>query len=1296
MAIVALMIWILALLPAGALHADGENVLQNAGFETISTDAPDLWNRDVWLLTEGASYLGIAQDQAHSGNASAVVENIQPNHAKWVQQANVNPETHYLISGWVQVAEMGSGEVGATIFPLGVGGMFPHLSEPGEEWKQLQFYGRTGPEQHELTIAAGIGGYGHLNTGKAYFDDLEVKEVDVLPEGVSPVSLEQSAEPPQGGDSGDAAVTEDSEETVAQPVSILTIMLFSVLFSLLFAFLYQRVLRRQNATLGQSVSQRHIWFGLLLLTSFLLRIWIALTVEGFQTDMSTFMAWAQHSVDQGIGGFYNEGMFADYPPGYIYILYVIGSIRSVFSMDFGAAGTQLLFKTPSILADLITGFLIYRIANKNLGGRFAIALSILYLWNPAILVNSSAWGQVDSFYVLFLLISIMTLTERRFERSAVWLAVAALIKPQTLIFAPVWLIACFYYRDGKRIVKSLLYGISVFGLLALPFFWNQGGLVGLIDLYRTTLASYPYASVNAFNIYALFGHNWSPLDAEWLFLSFRVWGVIAILGAVAYVGYIAFRKQGQGRDLSNSYFLAMALIVIVFVLGTKMHERYLFPALILSLFCFIQVKDRRLLTLFMGFSLTQYVNTAYVLKHLNLGSSPETDGIVLICSIANVALLVYMVYLGFDIYVKKRIKPLKLWTETEQRLEDRALLAELSLPAETSGASKPLSILKRAEEWKWIGLILLLYLAVALFQLGSTKAPQTVWTPEPGESSFYVDFGEIKRLEQVNIFGGTGSGKFKLEFGNDASDWEHPFEVTEDVGEVFAWKSYPVGLEARYAKVTVMEAGFSLNEMVFYEADSKTPVPVIQIHDATLGAVLTENKASLLFDEPSTAEYKADSYNGSYFDEIYHARTAYEYLNGLSAYENTHPPLGKVLIAVGIQLFGLNPFGWRIMGTLFGAAMLPLIYAFSLHLFGRRKYAVMSALLFTAEFMHFTQTRIATIDVYAVFFILLMFYFMSRYFSLNFHRIGVGKTLFPLFWAGLFFGIGVSAKWIVVYGGAGLAVMLGISIYMRWREYAAAKRALAVETVLGHEDNSEDEGGGEGESAPLSLYRKTVARFPRNTLITLGSCLVFFVLIPAIIYALSFIPPLSASPEGFTWNSLIQAQKNMFDYHSSLVGSHPFASSWWEWPFMKRPVWYYSGEGDASGLVSSIVAMGNPLIWWSGVFLLIAALWLSLKRKDRTAYVIWIAYFAQYVPWMLVSRETFLYHYFAMVPFLILSIVYIAKILEQKRPQLSWIGKGYTVLAVLLFAMFYPVLSGVQVNSFYVEHILRWFPSWLF
>lgn len=69
--------------------------------------------------------------------------------------------------------------------------------------------------------------------------------------------------------------------------------------------------------------------------------------------------------------------------------------------------------------------------------------------------------------------------------------------------------------------------------------------------------------------------------------------------------------------------------------------------------------------------------------------------------------------------------------------------------------------------------------------------------------------------------------------------------------------------------------------------------------------------------------------NSTYFDEIYHARTAWEHLNGVYPYEITHPPLGKIIISIGIALFGMTPFGWRFSGTLFGVLMLPVIYIFA-------------------------------------------------------------------------------------------------------------------------------------------------------------------------------------------------------------------------------------------------------------------------------------------------------------------------------------------------------------------------------
>lgn len=1280
-------------------HAVESQLVQNPGFELGDGASPELWEVDRWSQTEGASRFGVTQDDAHSGEWSAWIESSQPDHAKWVQSIPAEPSSNYLITAWVKVLSVGDGEIGANVFPLGVGGGFPQINETSPDWQRIQFYGVTGPGQEEFKIAAAIGGYGRLNTGRILFDDVTAVKVDQLPDGTIALPLGKDDRSNADGNLGSGTVGnagdeqarngagEDEAGTASSPaekhVPVLPILLWSALFCILFAWLYQRMIS-QNHPLDRHSNSYSGWMGVALVAGLLLRIWMGLTVRGFETDMNTFMSWARHANEQGLGGFYSEGIFADYPPGYIYILYVLGKLQGWFGLDYGAPGTMLLFKLPSILADIVAAYIVYRAGSSKFGAKLGWALSVMYLFNPAVLINSAGWGQADSFYVLFLISSLIALSGRRLEKSAVWFAIAAIIKPQTFIFTPVWLLALLYYRSWRRVTVSVLLGGVTFALLALPFFWNNGGLPALIDLYRTTLASYPHATVNAFNLYALFGYNWAPLEDRWLLLTFRIWGMVFILVAVAYAVYISLRNRG--RDLSKTCFIALSLIVIVFVLGTKMHERYMFPALLLCLFSFLHTRDRRLLYLYLGFSLTQFVNVAYVLGFLNLGESPGYDGIVLLCSLANVCLLAYMLVLGYRIYVQKRRLPIKQRTESRREASDHLLLQQIV------SRGKGLSLYKirfQSKDWFFVGLITALYTVLALHQLGAAKAPATAWNPSK-PTSFYVDFGEGKAVERVNYFGGASTGEFTIQFGSTPSQWEKTINISDDIGAVLAWASEPIDTVARYARITVEKPGISLHEMVFYETGlhggDPQPISIAGIYQETDEGTASDRSA-LLFDEASTSVYQPGFFNSTYFDEIYHARTAYEYWHRLPPYETTHPPLGKLLIGLGMQLFGLSPFGWRIIGTLFGAAMLPLIYRFALQLFGQRKFAVMTMVLLAVEFMHFAQSRIATIDVYAVFFILLMFYGMNCYFNMSFHKQSLSKTLVPLFWAGLFFGIGISTKWIVLYGGAGLAIMLFLSLYARYKEYTAAKRRLNAATNGAEPEHQE-------------LFRRIEQGFWRNTFITLGACCIFFILIPAVIYSISYIPALAATEGGFHLGSLIQAQKDMFDYHSRLVGSHPFASTWWEWPLMKRPVWFYSAQGEAGGLaagmVSSIVTIGNPLIWWTGIVAMAAAFWLTLKRRESGKYVIWIAFLAQYVPWMLVTRETFLYHYFAMVPFVILAIVYVGSIVEQKWPRFRFIRYAYLGAAVLLFAMFYPVLSGMEIYSGYVEHVLRWFPSWIF
>jgi dolichyl-phosphate-mannose-protein mannosyltransferase len=95
-------------------------------------------------------------------------------------------------------------------------------------------------------------------------------------------------------------------------------------------------------------------------------------------------------------------------------------------------------------------------------------------------------------------------------------------------------------------------------------------------------------------------------------------------------------------------------------------------------------------------------------------------------------------------------------------------------------------------------------------------------------------------------------------------------------------------------------------------------------------------------------------------------------------------------------------------------------------------------------------------------------------------------------------------------------------------------------------------------------------------------------------------------------------------------------------------------------------------------------------------FVVLVGYFSQYVPWMLVSRLTFIYHYFAMVPFLILCIVYMLKVIIELKPSWHKYVYAYLTVALGLFVLFYPVLSGMVVNRNYIDNVLRWFYSWTF
>ncbi|MEK3883096.1 glycosyltransferase family 39 protein [Paenibacillus sp. PL2-23] len=1266
-AILLALLLLLAIVP-GTRSLAADNLLSNGNFELADGSLPSGWTIEAWVKDEGVSHYGLDQNEAYDGERAAYIHNTSDNHARLVQTIKVKPNTSYRFSGYVKTEGVRQDATGAHLYVDGTALYYPEFKDTNGQWAHLEFYGKTGREQKELLFGVSLGGYGSLNEGRAWFDAVEVAEVANAPDGAELFALDQTG---SGG-----------EEEQNHKISILSTLIYAGLFASLFAVVYSRLLRGEER-LGRGKG-RGAALPILLAAGFAvaltIRLYIAAGHGGYANDVALFMHWSNQAVLEGIAGFYHTDMFVDYPPGYIYVLFALGHIKSWLGITSGSGAELLLYKLPAILADLGAAALIYRTALKKLGGAPAVGLALLWLFNPAVILDSAAWGQVDSVFAFVLTLSICGIAERQFGRASVWYAIAALIKPQAFIFMPVLLLALWLSRKWRNVAISAYYGFGTFLVLALPFFWSGSGLGGLYELYKGTLSSYPYATLNAFNLYSLSGSNWKPITEQWLFMPFGYWGNLFIVAAVVLA--VLYARLGRGRNEGDrSFYIAMVLIAVVFLLVTKMHERYMFPFLLLSLFAYVQSKDRRMLGLFLGFTLTNFVNMSYVLAYSAYTTNVPNDGIVLLCAIANLSLLLYMLYVGYDLYGQGRLKAMKPLTANDRRAADDRLLAAFKRKDTIEERASGKNRMKR-KDWWWMGGLTGVYAFVALVNLGSFSSPESVWQPSRTGQSFYIDLGAPVALDRVTTFGGVGTGKYTLEFGNEPGQWSNKLEVDSSHVAVFAWKVHPASFEARYMKLTATQLGFSIHELALYAAGSQEPLAIADVNDdeakeAKRGAVAN------LFDEQSLAQYEHSFRKGSYFDEIYHARTASENIEGIVAYENTHPPLGKIIIAAGIKLFGLNPFGWRIAGTALGIAMIPILYMTARRLFGRTSFAALAAGLLAADFMHFTQTRISTIDVYGVFFIMLMFHFMNKYASLSFYKAKLAATLVPLGLAGLFFGLGVASKWIVLYGGAGLAIMLALSLWDRYREYLAARRKLR-------------EDGGKAEAFDAEALKRIVSVFPRYTLATLAACLVFYIAVPAGIYALSYLPILSVMQGGYTWKALVDYQVNMYNYHSNLVSAHPFSSSWWEWPFMKRPVWYYSGDGLAPELKSTIVAMGNPVIWWFGIAAMLLTIAISVKRRDKAMYMVWIAFLAQYVPWMLVPRETFLYHYFAMVPFMILSIVYVLGVAEERSPFFRKARIGYAAAAAAMFILFYPALSGMIVPKWYVDVLLRWFPSWVF
>lgn len=589
----------------------------------------------------------------------------------------------------------------------------------------------------------------------------------------------------------------------------------------------------------------------------------------------------------------------------------------------------------------------------------------------------------------------------------------------------------------------------------------------------------------------------------------------------------------------------------------------------------------------------------------------------------------------------------------------------------------------------------LIYLFISLINLGSFDAPQTGWEPDRPNESFVVDFGREVEIDKILLFGGLGHawgcfGTLEIRAWNGIEYVPYTFL---DMKSVFRWHFSTDKVKTDKLLITnlYLRTDEEKDKNKYYKAEYRELAFFSGselIEGFTVKHVRSDQDVNLLFDEQGIVPDRPTYLNGTYFDEIYFPRTALEQIENRSIlYENTHPPLGKTLLALGIRVFGMNPFGWRIVGTLFGVMMLPLMYLLGKRLFKDSFWASFCTFLLMFDFMHFTQTRLATIDSYTVFFVMATYLFMLEYYDSWAFEKGFFKSLVPLLFSGIFLGLGGAAKWIALYGAFGLAVLFFAS---RVREYIEYNRRLdsAVE---------------QNQIRPDSRKRLRWAYLGKYFFLTCLFCVLFFVIIPATIYTLSFIPIQNHNDDRSLVQEVIHSLKTMYEYHKGVVAPHPYSSHWYEWPLIIRPIYYYAGSLLPEGMGSSIASFGNPLVWWTGLIAFLGLLWLLPARRisnvmgfdeSKNAWFPVIGYLSLYLPWAIAPRKlTFIYHYFSCVPFLILMIAIVLRYLE--RAKLIQRRAVYILMALvlILFILYYPVLSGLEVPRWYLD-TLRVLPGW--
>jgi dolichyl-phosphate-mannose--protein O-mannosyl transferase len=398
---------------------------------------------------------------------------------------------------------------------------------------------------------------------------------------------------------------------------------------------------------------------------------------------------------------------------------------------------------------------------------------------------------------------------------------------------------------------------------------------------------------------------------------------------------------------------------------------------------------------------------------------------------------------------------------------------------------------------------------------------------------------------------------------------------------------------------------------------------------------------------------------GFVFDEVYYVDGARDFLkygvevDGSNPEFIVHPPVGKWLIASGIKLFGDNEFGWRFASAVFGTLLI-LLFARLVHvLFYSPLLTALGAALMALDGLLLVHSRTALLDLFLTFFTLSGVLLWHR----NRH-----------IWAGVAFGLAIGCKWSAIY----FVAIIGL----------------------------------------IAVYRILVASDIRKTSKPFVAKFAQYGLLPVFVYTLTWAGWF-VSDRGWSrqWSnnlfiSWLHYHQEMLNFHTGLTEKHPYQANPWSWLVMGRPTSFFYATPkncNAKDCAQEVLALGTPILWWIGTVSIAVVIGYWVKslinyRINSAANIVVLGITAGYLPWFAMQQRT-VFSFYAIIiePFLILAIVYCAKLLLDSgmKPAISQsiVGGAFTLI-VLCFLFFLPLYTG-QVITYEDWHLRMWFESWI-